>query len=400
MSESIEKNGLASKLRCSVCTSVDTWEFFQRRNVPCQDGVVWPTREEALKSPLGDIKLTFCKSCGFIWNSLYDPSKVQFTGYDFSLHYSPLYQSFISSLAERLVGQYELRNKTVLDLGCGRGHFLKTICHIGQNNGIGIDPSFEVEEGSHPEERITFIKDYYSPRYAHLTADFVSCRHVFDELEKQREFLELIREALSQRTDAIVYFELPNADFTFGERILWNIGYAKRSWFTSNSLMNFFELAEFRVLRCDPCFGNAYLGIEAVISNQDGNRKTDSSRSTETTREILSDFTKEHDQIVDEWATRVDDIRKAGLKAVAWGAGARAILFLTMYDLSDAISYVVDINPKRQGMFLPRTAHQVFSPDHIKVDKPDLILITNPTYENEIRTQAASFGFKSRFLVL
>jgi hypothetical protein len=47
---------------------------------------------------------------------------------------------------------------------------------------------------------------------------------------------------------------------------------------------------------------------------------------------------------------------------VLWGAGTKAVGFLNMLDIfsGDGIKYVVDVNPRKSGRFVPRTARKSY----------------------------------------
>ena len=76
------------------------------------------------------------------------------------------------------------------------------------------------------------------------------------------------------------------------------------------------------------------------------------------------------------------------------------LTFLNMFPLKETVQYVVDVNPLRQGKYIPGTGHKVISPDQLKKEEPDLIIINNPTYEQEIKQHAYELGLKSDFWVL
>ncbi len=47
--------------------------------------------------------------------------------------FSPMFQSFHSKLAKDLIERYDLRNKSVLEIGCGKGEFISMLCAMGRN---------------------------------------------------------------------------------------------------------------------------------------------------------------------------------------------------------------------------------------------------------------------------
>jgi hypothetical protein len=58
---------------------------------------------------------------------------------------------------------------------------------------------------------------------------------------------------------------------------------------------------------------------------------------------------------------------------------------------------VVDINPIRWGKYLPLSAIRVEAPQFIQKFKPDVVLITNPTYTTEIQAHVARMGVPCTF---
>ncbi len=51
-------------------------------------------------------------------------------------------------------------------------------------------------------------------------------------------------------------------------------------------------------------------------------------------------------------------------------------------------------------MFLPRTGYKVEPPERLLEYRPDIVLITNPTYAEEIKAQTRALGLNPKFLEL
>lgn len=77
---------------------------------------------------------------------------------------------------------------------------------------------------------------------------------------------------------------------------------------------------------------------------------------------------------------------KADGKTVAgYGAAAKGNTLLNYCDInSDLIDFVVDANPHKQNTLLPGSHIPVHAPDHLKVTKPDYVLILPWNLSNEI----------------
>jgi len=75
-----------------------------------------------------------------------------------------------------------------------------------------------------------------------------------------------------------------------------------------------------------------------------------------------------------------------------WGADAKGVSFLNLLDPGPAISSVVDINPRKQGTYVPGTGHRVIAPEELCSRKVTTVLVMNSAYQNEIRGCLASLG--------
>lgn len=385
--------------KCTVCGGSDLRKVLELKNVPSQDGVVWLTREAALRAPRGNIDLRFCRDCGYLGNAAYQAEKVQFQGYDVSLEFSELYQEFVTWLVRRLVERYGIRNKTVLEVACGKGHFLRALCRHGANKGIGFDPSYE-PEGTMDDKDVQFVRDYYTKAYAHHRVDLLCCRQMVDILDAPRAFMTDIHEALAGSPGAVAYFEIPNAAATWEKFIPWNVVYEHCSWYMPKTIASFFETCGFETLDVYPCHQGEYLGVEVRRSDQHTMVTRMKKEEIARFEQRLDAAEQELKSAVSVWRDRLARFRSEGRRLAAWGAGARAIGFLNALQVVDQIQYVADINPRRRGRFLPGTGQEVVLPEFLKSYAPDIIVITNPTYETEIRNQADILGLQAEFLTL
>ena len=340
-----------------------------------------------------DICLTFCPYCHYMGNEAYEAAKITHTRNDFSLEFSPSFRAFSRGLAQQLLDDYDLHGARVLDIGCGNGDFLRTLCELGAHSGTGIDPGYSPPASLTPAAaavEATFITDYYGPRYASLPVDLVSCRHMLNVIEDPRGFVQLLRQNLGEQRP-LVYVEVPNALYDIGEKVVWNIVNEHRSWFSPASLRWLFESTGFEVLAVAPCWHNEYLGLVARPTALPASPPPPVDDPATPT--AVQGFWEEGQRIVAQWGAVVDGLAERNARVVAWGAGSRAISFINTYPrLHPLLRAVVDINPQRQGQFMPGTAHPVVPAEAaVKLD-PNVLLVTNPTYASEIKAQAQALG--------
>ena len=48
------------------------------------------------------------------------------------------------------------------------------------------------------------------------------------------------------------------------------------------------------------------------------------------------------------------------------------------------LEYAVDINPHKQGKYVPGTGHPIVAPEFLSEYKPEVVFVMNPLYQTEI----------------
>lgn len=87
----------------------------------------------------------------------------------------------------------------------------------------------------------------------------------------------------------------------------------------------------------------------------------------------------------------LDQAQADGKTVAAYGAAAKGNTLLNYADVgADAIDFVCDGNPAKQGKFLPGSRIPILSPDHIDSAKPDYILIMPWNLRTEIAEQLSA----------
>ena len=373
--------------KCHNCDADTLSAFYRVDNIPVHSCLLMPNRESALAYPHGDLQLGFCRSCGFIQNMLFDPSVHEYsTRYEETQGFSARFRDFATALAKRLIDKYSLRNKTILEIGCGKGEFLALLCELGGNQGIGIDPSY-IPERMHgvAGSRLTFIQDFYSEKYSHLTADFVICRHTLEHIQPTASFMHMVRRSIGERNDTIVFFEVPDISRVLREQAFWDIYYEHCSYFSLGSLARVFRMTGFEVLDLAKDFDDQYLLIEARPANGSSGKSFPQEKDLKELAQDVTHFQQTFTDRVKAWKETLAKIRDRGEKAVIWGSGSKAVAFLTTMGIRNEIEYIVDINPFKHGKFLAGTGHEIVPPDFLKKYQPDMVIAMNSIYRDEIQ---------------
>jgi hypothetical protein len=383
--------------RCPVCLSTDLQIILEFRETPVHCGLLLSEREQALRVAKGDISLALCNTCTHIFNLVFDPELMQYgEPYDNSLHFSPIFQSYIDALIERLVKQYRLYGKDIIEIGSGRGDFIKQLCERGNSRGLGFDPGFELNENNGDNSgEVRLIKDYFSEQYAAYPADLICCRQTLEHINQPREFIQMIRRSIGDRLETILFLEVPNFLPALREGKVWTIIYEHYSYFNKTSLAHLLNDCGFEVIRLDEGFEDQFLSIEAKPVDGSNSYVQETSPSFRMKfHDLANKFAEGYLADASTWKEVLSKAFASDEKVVIWGAGARCMSFLNMLQIKNEIRYVVDINPRKHGMFIAGTGQQIVPVEFLSDYRPDRVLLMNPIYKNEIEATINGFGLE------
>lgn len=382
---------------CPNCVTGRISLFYEVRQVPVHNVLLHRTRDEAINYPKGDVLLGFCKSCGFITNFAFDPNVHEYgSEYESTQAFSTTFNAFHSRLAQDLVARYDLHGKKIIEIGCGQGEFLILLCGIGSNSGIGFDPAYvRNPEAESSNLDISFIADFYSEKYAGLQGDFFCCKMTLEHIQKTKEFVSTVRNSVGDQDEKVIFFQVPNAKYVFGEIAFWDIYYEHCSYFTADSLARLFRDAGFDVIDLWIDYDDQYIMIGAKPDAQRTKKISEQSSNLVGFAEEVAHFEKEVPNKIQAWIDFLHRAKEESHRVVLWGGGSKGVAFLTTLKATpDVIEYVVDINPRKNNTFMAGTGQKVVSPSFLQRYQPKVVVVMNPIYCGEIRSQLDQMDLK------
>ena len=368
--------------------------FYATDQVPVHSVLLLETRQEALQYSKGNIRLGFCDRCGFISNITFDASVHEYSSrYEATQGYSATFNAFHHRLATGLIDRYDLHGKTIVEIGCGQGEFLTLLCELGGNRGIGFDPAYVRDRSSVKlVEDVTFIADFYSEKYAAYAGDLICCKMTLEHIHQTADFVRTVRRAAGDKPERIIFFQVPNARYVFGEIAFWDVYYEHCSYFSLGSLARLFRRSGFNILNLWTDYEDQYLMLEAQPGNGQNPPLPQEDDLGELRREV-GHFQAQYPIKVAEWRRQFDDYKQNGRKTVLWGGGSKGVAFLTALDISlDEIEYVVDINPHKAGTFMAGTGQEIVMPAFLRDYRPDVVIVMNPVYCQDVQRSLNEMG--------
>ncbi len=401
-SNQLKTKKMAIEHTCPNCGHHELSIFYEVRNVPVHSCLMMSSKEEALNFPCGDVVLGFCNRCGFITNTQFDPKWSSYApNYEDQQSFSPTFNKFALKLANNLVDKYDLHNKDIVEIGCSKGDFLLLLCELGNNRGVGIDPSVVPGRvSSEAAGRVKFIQEYYSEAHAQFVGDFICCRHTLEHIQPTSQFIKTVRQSIGDRLDTTVVFEIPDNTRVLQEQAFEDIYYEHCSYFSPGTLARLFRNSGFEVTDLYRDYGEQYLLIEAKPVNTPSQTIHPFEESVAEVAQDVKLFAEKIEQKLQYWKNYLQEAQVRQEKVVVWGSGSKCVAFLTTLNTIDTIEYAVDINPHRHGKFIPGVGKEIMAPEFLKTYQPDKVIVMNAIYCDEIGQMLKDMGVSTEVVAL
>jgi len=385
---------------CPSCGVEGPFELvFSAAAIPVHSCILIDSQSEAIDFPTGDLVLGLCHNCGVASNLRFDPGLIDYdTSYEETQIHSATFGSYARTLAGEWFERYDLADAHVVEIGSGQGEFLQLMLDLGANSATGIDPACRPVDAA----GMKLVNSEFSPELADIGGDFLFCRHTLEHILQTGELLAQIHAYLGPDSGVPVCFEVPDFNRVLDECAFWDIYYEHCSYFTAESLAQLFRRHGFEVLDVRLVYGGQYLIIETKQAPADArsDQPEDNSRDPALLLDKARTFAARTDEICAVWSKRITAWRDAGKKIALWGSGSKAVGFMTGLGLGDEIIGVVDINPAKQGKYMPGCMPKIMAPAELVDIQPDVIVIMNPIYLEEIRTEVAGLDLTPEFVPL
>jgi hypothetical protein len=267
---------------------------------------------------------------------------------------------------------------------------------LGKNHGIGFEPSWKPESGIDLPDNIKIISDYYSDQYAKYQGDLICCRHVLEHVQDPITFVQDIKR-ISRPNRPVCFFEVPNATWSLRKLAFWDIYYEHSFYFSRPSLSYLFAACGLNTQQICEGFGGQYVWIETDLRPRKRMRYSTPRATHEIDRvaRAVKFFSVNYQKTIDQMQRKVNALTQ-NEKTVLWGAGAKAVAFLNYLEIpASQIEFVVDINPKKHGTYVPGTGQRIVPPELLLQYRPDNILVMNPQYLSEVRSMMKGIGLQA-----
>jgi SAM-dependent methyltransferase len=372
---------------CTVCGGRALEPLLRRDRVPVHQNHPEPTRQAAREAARGDLHLDLCTTCGFIFNAAFDHTLTDYGQFYISDQtWSAVFDRYVDALVDRLLAD-GVRQKRIVEIGCGTGSFLERLCARGDNRGIGFDPAHRGAARS-DDGRVEFVRGFFGPHDGVRDADVIVCRHVLGHIARPFDFLTQIRSVVGSRVCRF-YFETPAVEWSLDNVVVSDFFYEYCSYFSTPPLTWLLRRTGFVPARATRVFAEQYSWLDGETAASPDELPPPSAKAT---AERVARYRAGEQAELDRCHRLIDRLRPEGPLAI-WGAGAKGVTFLNLLDPDCArIAVAVDLNARKQGKFVAGTGHAIEGPAALAAHGIRNVIVMNPNYRDEIARAITATG--------
>jgi len=277
-------------------------------------------------------------------------------------------RSFRLKQFRAFVSRNSLKGRKVLEIGCGRGEYLKIMKCAGVK-AFGLEYSKDSvnycmkKEGLDVEQGFPVFP---GRKLKHGPFDAIFIMNFLEHLPGINDVLKVIRYNLAE--NGIVLIEVPNFDMILRKKLYAEFTAEHLLYFTKRTLYLVLELNGFKIIDCKNIWHNYIISLTAK------------KRAAINIKELIEQKKKVNKSLK-------KFILGSGYQNIAvWGAGHQSLTMLSLSGISDKIKYVVDSASFKQGKNTPATHIPIVAPDKLNSDPVDAVLIMAASYSDEVAT--------------
>jgi len=348
---------------CKVCSKeLFTVPLLEFANMP-KSAQKLPSQKELSFDSSVDLKIFQCSGCGLVQLATepvpYYREVIRATGISSEM------TQFRKEQFQKFAEKYNLSDKSILEIGTGKGEFL-SIMNEFIPNCFGIE--YAEESVQVCKKKNLNVSQYFfnksTDKIENSPFDAFYILSFLEHIPNINAFLEAIKNNITE--DGIGIIEVPNFDMILKNNLFSEFIADHLYYFTKETLTSTLNINGFDVLEIDEIWHN-YI-ISATVKKREPLK--------------LDRFKIQQEKVKFEIHEFINKFGKG--KVATWGAGHQAFAILSLCKLEDKIKYIVDSAEFKQNKFSPATHIPIVSPDVLTNNTVEGIIVMAGSYSDEI----------------
>jgi SAM-dependent methyltransferase len=349
--------------------------------------------------PFYPLRCLVCSECFLVQLEEFEsPEQIFSDDYAYFSSYSSSWLDHVRAYVEMAVERFGLGAASrVVEIASNDGYLLQFFVARGLPS-LGIEPAANVAQAAQQRGVETLVRFFGAETAREVAADgradLVIGNNVLAHVPDLNDFVSGVAALLAP--GGTVTMEFPHL-LRLIENREWDTIYHEHfsyfSWLTVRRVfaahgLRLYDVEELPThggsLRVYGCHAAAALPDSAAVGDLE-RREHEAGLDRLETYLAFEPRVREHKWAIVEFLV---EQRRAGRRIAAYGAPAKGNTLLNYCGVrTDLIEFTADMNPAKQGRFLPGTHIPIFAPECIRAERPDLVVILPWNIRDEIRAQ-------------
>jgi SAM-dependent methyltransferase len=349
--------------------------------------------------PYYPLRALVCGNCFLVQLEEFETPEQIFSDYAYFSSYSSSWLEHSRHYAEEMIERLELDGTSqVVEIASNDGYLLQFF-RDREISVLGIEPAANVAEVA-VQKGIPTVVEFFGEDVARKlasesAADLLLGNNVLAHVPDLNDFVAGMKVLL--KPSGVITMEFPHL-LRLIEDNQWDTIYHEHfSYFSFLTVSAVFAAHGMRLFDVQelPTHGGS-LRIYAAHAEDAGKPATAAARELAAREraagyerlETYSGYGRRVEQDKRQILRFLIDLKEQGLRVAAYGAPAKGNTLLNYCGVRrDMVQYTCDLNPHKQGHFLPGSHIPIRSPDELREDRPDVVLILPWNLKDEIVQQ-------------
>jgi hypothetical protein len=347
------------------------------------------------KDELYPLDVMYCQHCHNCQLSYVIPPEKLFDTYLYVSSTTKTFRDHFKAAAELYIKEFNMNsNSVVVDIGSNDGVGLKPFKEAGIKI-VGVDPAVNVAKLAN-ENGIETINAYFNSKVAdqiieqYGKVDLVTASNVFAHSDVVKDIAVNVFKML--KDDGCFIIEVQYLLDTIKDMTFDNIYHEHVSYWSVTSISNFFKqlgLHVVKVQHVDTHGGSirvyvkrTNVMVDPTVQQFLDNEKEFGLLDIKTYDEFFNKIKTVKENI----NNNLKKLKEKGYRIAGYGSPAKATTSLNYYGVgTNYIDYIVEDNKLKHNKILPGVKIPIYSKDHLKENKPDIIVIMAWNFAQEIK---------------
>jgi hypothetical protein len=353
------------------------------------------------KEPSLPLQARTCSVCGLVQLPEVSSRALLFpTDYSYYSSYSTSWLAHSEQYVKQMVKKLSLTEKDfVVEVASNDGYLLQYF-HGSGITALGVEPAADVAKVAVQERGIPTIVEFFGKDsaerllFTYQKPTLMIANNVLAHVPDIHDFISGFSIMLAD--EGVVTFEFPHLLNLIILNQFDTIYHEHYSYLSVTALMPIFAEHGLRIFDVEELATHGgslrvfVCKVDASWKEEPGLKRCLALESAQDPRDenIAFSVQSRTQKVKLDLVSELSRAKEAGLRVAAYGAAAKGNTLLNFAGIkSDTVEYVIDLNPHKQGKYLPGSHIPVFGEEHLKMNPPDILLILPWNLADEIANQ-------------